>query len=137
MALPAPLPTLFRVAFVAALVTITRLATTPVVVEIHFNLGDKVLHLAAFFALALLADFAFERRPFVRDKALPLAAYGMAIEIVQHFLPYRSFSLLDWAADLAGVGLYAASVPLLRRVPGLRRRWQSLEGAGSPTTPSR
>ena len=35
-----------------------------------------------------------------------LAGFGFTIEAVQAYLPYRSFSMWDWLADVLGVGLY-------------------------------
>jgi VanZ family protein len=35
-----------------------------------------------------------------------LLGYGLAIEIIQYILPYRSFSLLDLAADAFGLLAY-------------------------------
>jgi VanZ family protein len=107
-----------------ALVVITWLATTELPGPVIFDLSDKLNHLAAFFTLALLSDFAFRGGGFGPAKFLTLLGYGVLLEGIQHFLPYRDFSLLDLAADAVGMGLYAASVPLLRRQPLLARRWQ-------------
>ena len=53
-------------------------------------------------------------------KILALLAFGLAIEVVQHFLPHRDASLLDIAADVAGIALYAAARPLFLTIPLLR-----------------
>ncbi len=34
---------------------------------------------------------------------LMLATFGLVIEVVQYFLPYRIFSLIDFTADLVGI----------------------------------
>jgi VanZ family protein len=118
----------FRLLLGLALVLITWLATAELSGPVFFDLSDKLSHLAAFFTLALLSDFAFRDHGFGPIKFLALLGYGLLLEGTQHFLPYRDFSLLDLAADALGMGLYAASVPLLRRHPPFARRWQ---GAGS------
>ncbi|MCC6207653.1 MAG: VanZ family protein [Gammaproteobacteria bacterium] len=88
------------------------------------QVSDKLHHALAFYALALLFDFARPRTEFGLHKFAVLMAYGVAIECVQYFLPWREFSLLDMVADAVGLLLYVASIPLLMRLPLLRRRWQ-------------
>jgi VanZ family protein len=118
----------FRLLLGLGLGLIAWFATAELPGPVIFDLSDKLNHLAAFFTLALLSDFAFRGNGFGPAKFLPLLGYGLLLEGIQHFLPYRDFSLLDLAADALGLGLYAASVPLLRRHPPFARRWQ---GAGS------
>lgn len=95
------------------------------------QVSDKVHHAFAFYVLALLLDFALPRRAFGWGKFSALMAYGIAIECVQHFLPWREFSLLDMLADAAGMALYLASVPLLKVTPVLQRRWQGETSGGA------
>jgi VanZ family protein len=90
------------------------------------NINDKVGHTTAFLCLAFLLDFARPRHAWGAAKLLPLLAYGLFIELVQHFLPYRTFSLWDLAADGLGLLLYPLAFPLLKRVPGLALRWNSV-----------
>ena len=89
------------------------------------NVNDKVNHALAFFVLGLLADFSFPERGFGPSKILALLAYGLLIEVIQHFLPYRTFSLYDLAADGVGLTLYWCSVPAIKRLPWLRGRWEA------------
>ena len=115
---------LFRLSLFVAVTAITYLATASLDVVPVLGVGDKVLHAAAFLVLAVLLDYSFPAAPFAAGKISLLLAYGIAIEITQHFLPFRSFSLLDWLADAVGVLLYVvAATPLLKRTPWLRRRW--------------
>ena len=80
---------LFRAALLTALLVILHLATT----QLHYpgvdGLNDKVSHIMAFYALAILEDFSFPRTDFGLSKVLTLMAYGLMIEVVQYFLPYR------------------------------------------------
>ena len=116
--------TLLRLLLVVTVVIIMHFATAPLEEVPFAGLGDKVLHIGAFLTLAALLDFAFPATPFGRGKVAALLAYGMMIEIVQHFVPFRTFSLLDWLADAVGIALYvAAATPVLKRTPWLQRRW--------------
>jgi VanZ family protein len=114
---------LARLFLVGSLAGITYLAATPGPFPAVFTISDKLNHLAAFLVLSLAADFSFPRSGFGLRKALPLLAYAFVIEAGQSLLPHRSADLWDIAADLLGMLLYSASVPFLRRVPILRRRW--------------
>jgi len=71
-----------------------------------FELNDKIMHMVVFFGFALLMDLSISRHPFWLWKGLPLLIYGAMIEIMQYFSPDRSFSLLDWVADISGILLY-------------------------------
>lgn len=81
-------------------------ALTPAESTIYdFKWGDKVAHALAFFGFTLLADIAWEKS-FWLWKALPLAAYGALIEILQGMTPYRSMDFYDFIADFFGVLLF-------------------------------
>ena len=112
--------------FALALAICTYFAFTPRHFPILEHIYDKARHAAAFTVLAGLADLAFPRTRFGRDKIVWVLAYGVMIEVVQHFLPYRSAEVLDVVADTVGVVGYALLVPLLRYVPLVRRRWSAL-----------
>lgn len=114
---------LFRAAFVIALLAGTHLATTDAMPNAVASLNDKIQHFAAFAVLAFLLDQCFSPRlkGYLLPVALPLLAYGAAIEVVQHFLPHRSFDVLDFAADGLGLLLYWLLRPLAARLPFLPR----------------
>lgn len=116
---------LFRLTLVATLLMITYLATThihyPVIEDIH----DKVSHLLAFYVLALLTDFSFPHSRLNLHKTALLLGYGLLIEIIQYFLPGRLCSVYDLTADALGLVIYWASLPALKYVPLLRRRWNT------------
>ncbi len=112
----------FRLMLAAAVVTVSYLAITPVDVPVVEDLNDKVGHILAFSTLAFLLDYSFpESRPGPTKIAL-LLGYGLLIEVVQYFLQYRTFSLLDWMADAVGIALYLLILPALRHFPLLRWR---------------
>ena len=75
---------------------------------------------ALLFWLALSAGHAAGRR-YALSAAVSLA-FGLAIELIQWPIPYRSFDLLDWAADAAGI---AAVLLALSACRSLRARTRS------------
>ena len=81
-------------------------ATRDLDIPPQYSPNDKLIHLLVFFAFAVLFDLSSGRKPFWLWKGLPLLVYGICIEFMQYFTPERSFSLLDWWADFAGVALY-------------------------------
>lgn len=113
----------FRLALVAALIAITHLATTQAEYPGVEGINDKVSHLLAFYVLSCLEDFSFPRDRFSIYKVIALLGFGLLIEVIQYFLPYRTFSLLDFAADGIGIAIYWFSFPALRHIPIFKRRW--------------
>ncbi|MCK5902444.1 MAG: VanZ family protein [Cocleimonas sp.] len=81
-------------------------ATRDLDIPPEYELNDKLIHVIVFFCFAVLVDLSTARKPFWLYKGLPLLVYGACIEIMQYFTPDRSFSLLDWVADLSGILLY-------------------------------
>ncbi|MDC1314351.1 VanZ family protein [Pseudomonadales bacterium] len=76
---------------------------------------DKLNHLAAFFILALLAEYAFPSATISALKLLPLLGFGLLIEVLQYWVGYRYFEWLDVAADGAGIVLFWVIRGTLRR----------------------
>jgi len=111
-----------------AFATCTYFAFTPRHFALVEHIYDKARHAAAFSVLAGLTDFAFPRSTFGRDKIVCLLAYGVMIEVVQHFLPYRTAEVLDVVADGVGVVGYALMIPLLSKMPLIGRRWHAAAG---------
>lgn len=79
---------------------------------VRFAHSDKVLHAAAYAALA--ASLLIPGLPPLRA-AGAAALYGATDEIHQRFVPGRDASLGDWAADLAGAAAAAAGAWAWRR----------------------
>ncbi len=66
------------------------------------SMNDKLLHFAGFFAL--LISYRLTHAKFSNlQLAVCIFGYGVFIELSQWFLPYRSFSIADMAADAAGI----------------------------------
>lgn len=73
---------------------------------------DKVVHAVLYGMTAILLFRWFMLRKMAVPKAFMLAflfssAYGLAIEIVQYFMPYRQFSAGDVLANSAGAFFFS------------------------------
>ncbi len=101
---------LFKVSTRVVVITLMLLGLWVATIELEFppsfSVNDKIIHAAVFFGFALLADLASSRHPFWLWKGLPLLMYGLLVELLQYFTPFRSFSMLDILADFSGVLLY-------------------------------
>ena len=76
--------------------------------------GEKVLHMASYFVLSL---FYFNALKAKGDKAVYYSIffatmYGFLLELLQLFVPYRSFSMLDLVVN--SVGALAAPIVALK-----------------------
>lgn len=114
---------------VGCLVVILLLAITPLSARVPSLGGDKVAHFLAFAFLTVWFLGVFEAGLTARV-LVALAGYGLLIEFVQSFTPYRSADLYDVMADLVGIG-----AGWLLASAGLRRwcgRVEALLGAGPP-----
>ncbi|WP_101759551.1 VanZ family protein [Oceanicoccus sp. KOV_DT_Chl] len=97
---------LSRCGFILALTAITVLALAPQE-QATVSLGwDKANHCVAFFVLFVLLDLGYPSRHMWLAKLLPLFSYGVLIELIQLFLPYREGSAIDLVANLFGLLLY-------------------------------
>ena len=76
---------------------------------------DKLNHLAAFFVLALLTEYAFPSATISAQKQLSLLGFGLLIEVLQYWVGYRYFEWLDVTADAAGIVLFWVIRGTLRR----------------------
>ena len=113
----------YRVLLFINLVVISYLATTSLEIAVVSSIFDKVNHFVAFLVLSLLLDFSFPHSRFNTTKIYSLLMYGCLIEIIQHFLPHRMFSLFDIAADSLGLLAYGLLIPFIKRIPAFSDRW--------------
>lgn len=105
----------FKLGLGVALTAILFLATTPLSFPQVAGVSDKFNHALAFLVLSWLADRAFPEKPFW-TKVLWLMGYGIGIECIQYFIPFREFSVLDMAADGAGIIIYRAANSLMKQI---------------------
>ena len=96
---------LFKVIFYLALLLGSYLAFSPLDASFQTKFNDKALHFLGFFVMSLCAQLAHPTARFTL-LALGLISFGLLIELIQAYLPYRSFSWWDLAADAAGIGCY-------------------------------
>ena len=96
---------LYRIFFVAAfLATLYLLFSKPPEVA-DGMINDKVAHAITFFCLTLLLSRSFPTQ-YGLPILLAMVTFGLFTELVQYYLPWRSFSIADWLADIAGVLCY-------------------------------
>ncbi len=92
-----------KLLFLGAILTIEFLATTTTVhIELIENIWDKANHFTAFFVLYLLLTLSFLNMK-IYTKIIWLLLFGIQIELVQHFIEGRFFSLMDVVADFIGI----------------------------------
>ncbi|MBN1927992.1 MAG: VanZ family protein [Chlorobiaceae bacterium] len=87
----------------------------PVNLDPHDN-SDKLLHAFAFYVLAFLADRGYPASRHLPRKLLFLAFFGIFIELVQVYLPWRSAEVMDFIADCIGVAVYLVPVLVVRQI---------------------
>ena len=108
LARPAWLRHFAKVTFVTSIVVILYLAIGRQVSVINIANIDKVQHLLAFGWLTGLAFLGWEQRRLWR--VLMLLGFGVAIEILQMSVGYRTASILDLLADAVGIAIAEASL---------------------------
>jgi VanZ family protein len=75
-----------------------------------FNVGDKSIHLVAYFILSSLVAFSFHFQRkyrhisanYVLVSILTVSLYGLIDELHQLFIPGRYFDMLDWVFNVIG-----------------------------------
>ena len=82
-----------------------------------FGINDLVLHFSGYVVFAGSGLAAYPRSPV--KVSIFLFAYSVGIEVIQFFLPYRTFSLLDIAANLGGIATTAMLWWKITGNPGL------------------
>ena len=79
---------------------------------------DKAEHFAAYGLAAVLFVRYFSKRHYryvFWYAVLAASAYGLLLEGVQDFVPYRKFSLADAGANMAGALIIGAAYALRRK----------------------
>lgn len=83
--------------------------------DLGINYYGQILHFSVYACLSLLL-FASLKFDVERRKASSLAfiiafLYGLLLELLQHFLPYRSASVID--ASINGLGALVVQLPFI------------------------
>ncbi len=79
---------------------------------------DKIMHAVAYFILGALAAAVFQTmgRSGVRIRAFVFTlGFGITIECIQYFLPFRSFDWIDMACNVAGSALGILAVSFVQK----------------------
>lgn len=93
----------YRLLFILAIIsTLILTLSVPVGLVKAGLINDKLAHAITFFVLSFLYSHTVGIRFGLRELIL-LAGLGLVIELIQYALPWRSFSWLDWLADIAGI----------------------------------
>ena len=100
----------YRLGFMASILAISWLAIAePASFSSKDMIDDKILHFLCFAYLTIIFKFArFTDQDFW--VYVIVLGYGILIEIVQMYIPYRSFEFFDILADL--MGIFCASLLL-------------------------
>lgn len=95
-----------RIVLVISVTIIFCLSVIKTGPELPGGLSDKFYHAVAFLILSCLAGISFSGSNTSLYQSMVLLMYGILIEAVQYFLPYRSFSIADMVADGGGIAVY-------------------------------
>jgi len=85
--------------------TLYLMFSQPGQVKVGLYINDKMAHAITFFILTLLFSRGLPQY-YGLWALVGLAVFGFIIEGIQYFVPWRSFSVADWIADVVGIVLY-------------------------------
>ena len=109
---------LYKLLFWCSVAVILLLALTPRGLELTACTSDKINHAIAFFVLGFLSHRAYTKN--YRSVLVSILIFGFLIEMIQHLLPYRDFSLFDMLSNTAGVAAYLLLNQLIKIITGHR-----------------
>lgn len=93
---------------VIAVLSIKSYSNNDVLVSIKLTSSGLIMHFIAYFIGALLCNYAFRRNGiiFILLSGFSVFLYSLALEIVQFYLPYRTFNPRDIVANAFGIILF-------------------------------
>ena len=87
-----------------SIILVSYLSLIPrIQIPYEFSGADKLGHFLAYLWLGILPFFGFARLQVAFTGALLMILLGVGLEFAQSYVPGRSFSVADMAADCAGV----------------------------------
>ena len=87
------------------LIFCSYLSLTPAPPNAMLSFSDKFLHTAGYMALYISCSVAYPLATLTIRKLSLLLGYSIMIEVFQHFIPNRGFSVLDILANASGLVL--------------------------------
>lgn len=111
-------PSVAKILFWLGVLAILALSIAPTNTSETISRFDKAIHFFAFLVITYLLWAAYKLpRPLI-SSILLLSLFGLFIELLQHFVPTRIFSLYDFAADIAGIvaGIFLYWISAVRKV---------------------
>ncbi len=121
-ALSGPVRASAQVCLVAGVIGISWLSLTPdPSLQRAIGLSDKLEHALAYGLLAAAGSLAVSSPRSVATLASALVIFGAALELGQHYIPARTASLGDIAANAAGVTVGLACGLLLKALAARAR----------------
>jgi len=96
--------------------TIVWLSLTPSPPQVDVQFGDKIGHFGAYGLLMLWFCLLYSSRNTRTRYAAAFIAMGIGLEFVQGWLGYRTFDVMDMAANTIGVLLGWVGALLLKKI---------------------
>jgi VanZ family protein len=91
------------------------MSLTPAPPSAVLTVSDKLLHAVGYLALYLSCTLAYPLAAHLLPRLCSLLGYSILIEILQHFIPNRGFSLLDILANAVGLLLGVGVAQIFKR----------------------
>lgn len=112
--------TIFQLAFLFITGLIIYLSLVPRLSLPEVSYSDKVGHLLAYFVLQLSGGIGFGRATSVRIVLVFSIFLGLGLEMAQLYVPGREASIADMIANLGGIALAVAILPVANRYANLK-----------------
>ena len=103
---------------IAALSVISHPGSKDLLMSVKLTSSGFVVHGIAYFVGMLLCCQAFDKKniPFVVWAGLMIFLYSIVLEVVQFYLPYRTFNIYDVVANASGIILFVVIWSLYRQI---------------------
>lgn len=93
---------LIRIIYFIYIILILILSAIPLTTNAQINYLDKIEHIIAFILYFIFSFYSFPKLNIIFHILLGIL-FGLLIEIIQSFVPFREFSVFDLIADIVGL----------------------------------